>query len=178
MVMSFSTIFPPVPQTVWLPGDPALQVEGNGTPDLRVRGPHIALDAGMFGVEFQLNAEAGEVNVPVADVQITTQAGESTLAHLPFSPTILTNHSRGCSGGARLNLILDKRAEDVEFQVRGLGVHPIHFRGLKLIPRPGHIWFPSQLAHDPAAWQQNRDRSATCLAPATLGGPSIFLPTQ
>ncbi len=185
-MVPLATVFPPIPQTVWNPGDAALTLSCGTLEDgvwrinaagLAVHGPHITLDSGMFGVEFQLGTEPElDPALAVAQVQITADSGDTVLVDSVVLAAHAAQQFRGMYGGARLNLILGRRTEDIEFHVTSLGICPILFRGLKIVPRPGFIWFPAQLEHDPGAWRFNADRSGTCLEPTRLGGPSISLP--
>lgn len=176
--MPLATIFPPVPQTVWTAGDPALEIAGNDSPELNVRGPHITLDAGMFGVEVALSirGELPNQDEPAARVQITVESGQQVITETQLRSGQILQAFGGMYGGARLTLILDRRMRDVEIRVAGLGKHALTFHQLKLIPRPGQLWFVRQLTHEPTEWEHRSDLSSVCLAPTEVRGPSIELP--
>ncbi len=183
-----TTIFPPIPQTVWRADDPALRCDG-GVPRQGVRaissevqgeflrGPHIALDRGFYGIEFQLEAGQAitEAGREVAIARITANDGADTLIESTITAEEIAQTFGGMYRGVRLNLLLDHPVENVEFRLKSLGGCSLIFQGIKLIPRPGRVWFPSDLDHIKAQWKHQPDRSAICTAPAKLGGPSIAL---
>src|SRR5438477_3869364 len=85
---TLTTIFPPVPQTVWPISDPALE-RSLGTPTgaawhvdasaqgLVTRGPYIALNAGLYGIEFQISPGEHllDPETRVAVAQVTADGG-------------------------------------------------------------------------------------------------------
>src|SRR5688572_25870442 len=88
-----NTLFPPVPQTVWPIYDSAITRQLGDAEGMawRVRanaqglvtcGPHLDLESGLYGVEFQMAMGDGLIDpsVPVAVVQVTENNGARVLA--------------------------------------------------------------------------------------------------
>lgn len=184
-----NTVFPAVPKTVWKAGDPDLEwlageareghwhVEKQNS--LVLRGPHIDLDTGLYGVEFQLSLveEQPSSDLPVAHVQITSADGGVILAEETVLAGQLDQHFAGMYQGVRPDVLVEQPIQDVEFSISALGKCPFFVRGVKLIPRPGQIWFAADLDCTPTDWEFAPNRSAQALAPTLLGGPGISLPS-
>jgi hypothetical protein len=186
--MPVATIFPPIPQTVWLVSDPAVR-RGLGHPEgaawhaaaseqgLITQGPRIELGAGLYGVEFQLapGSVPHDPETQIAVAQIAIQNGAGVIAESMITSGMISQPYGGMYGGARLTLALDHPRQDVELRLYSLGVADFSLLGFKLVPRPGRVWFPADLPHTSEAWRHNMDRSATCNEPTTLAGPTIPL---
>ncbi len=185
-ISSLTTLFPPLAKTFWRAGDPGLHWRNGALQDsfwkagdqetLIVDGPHIRLDSGLYGVDFQLSPD-GDVPDPsvlVATVQATCGGGH-VLAEMPVSAGQLLEGAEGLYQGVRLDMVVERPVEDMEFRVLSAGSSAFRLHGIKLIPRPGRVWFPAALSYDADAWEVRADRSASCQRPATLGGPGIEL---
>jgi hypothetical protein len=64
----------------------------------------------------------------------------------------------------------------VEFRIISAGNAAFSVRGLKLVPRPGHLWFPYDLDPDPELWTIQPDRSAICNGRGKIASGGISLP--
>lgn len=184
--MPLSTIFPPIPQTVWPVYDYSVERivgEQRGivwhvemrTKGLITRGPRLALEPGLYGIEVQLApAEAmTDPETQIALVQVVE--GLDVLAETTVTAGQIAQQFAGIYGGARLTLIVDRPMYDAEVRLYSLGAVSFNVLGFKLIPRPGQGWFVRDLAHVAELWTHYPDRSATCSEPATIGGPGIDL---
>lgn len=183
-----NTLFPPVPQTVWPIYDAAITRQLGDAEGMawRVRanaqglvtcGPHLALETGLYGVEFQMAMGDGLIDpaTPVAVVQVTENNGARALADATITAGEIGQPFAGMYGGARITMVLDRPARDVEFRVYSLGKAPFYVTGFKLIPRPGRIWFPADLPRVEERWTYHADQSATCVEATMLGGPEVSL---
>lgn len=185
--MSLSTIFPAVPKTVWRPGDPEIEcllgfMEGdalfiNGRTGLAMRGPSISLDSGLYGVEFQLGLNRDDLPADrvIAQAQVTAGSGAIVLAASVITAGQLAANFGGMYQGVRLDVIVERPVTDVEFRVVSSGASLFQVRGVKLVPRPGRIWFPRDMECEDGEWRFNADRSATSAGAARISTPIINL---
>ena len=185
--MPIWTIFPPIPKTVWYPGDPdveclagdlrdgALHVVARAEPAMRVA--DIPLGQGLYGVEFHLTlGHADEATFgPVANVQVTAGSGAILFAERTVNAEDLRAEFGGMYQGIRLDVVVEPPRLDVEFRVGVTSAAPIAVWGIKLVPRPGRIWFPDDLDPDLHYWRVNADHSATSLTPHVLCTSAVIL---
>jgi hypothetical protein len=185
--MSLPTLFPPIPKTVWRPGDTDIlcllgEESGGGLSiqderGLAMRGPGIALDAGLYGVEYQLAAEQTALSpeVKIAEVQVTGGAGSLMLATATVTAGDLGLAFGGMYQGVRLDALVEGRIPDVEFRVVSLGGGAFSVHGIKLVPRPGRIWFPAAMDYERDLWHIAADRSAINKHPTLIASRGITL---
>lgn len=159
-----ATVFPPVPKTYWRPRDRELNwIKGEVTPGglwqvnrgssgsgLVVRGPGIALDIGLYDVEFQLSVTDRGLSSDLhfSTVKVTAFNGDLTLKILPISVGDVLqkiDSERECSS-IRLSLFLDRFVDNLEFRIESNGKAAFLIHGIKLIPLFGRLWFPDELS--------------------------------
>lgn len=182
------TLFPPIPKTVWRPGDPEVEcllgkirnhvLHVDQVAGLAMRVMHLPLDRGLYGVEFQLSLDDADLapDQQIALVQVTVSNGDRVLSEKPIVARQLAVEFGGMYQGLRLDLIVDEPFDDVEFRISSAGLSSFQVHGMKLVPRPGRIWFARELWFEQQTTTIHPDRSATCLKPGLIGTPPVLLP--
>src|SRR5437667_3638929 len=94
-------------------------------------GTHLHLDMGLYGIEFQMAIGESLIDpsTPVAVTQVTENDGARILADATITAGEMGQPYGGIYGGARLNVVLDRPARDVEFRIYSLGITPFYVLG-------------------------------------------------
>lgn len=180
------TVFPSIQKNIWPIDRPPMEcLLGHQQDDswhvdeagVVTAGPHITLNTGMYGIEFQLSTTTADLDpdLHIATAQVTAHEGQQILAEQPIYVREINRSFGGMYHGVRLNLIVDQMIDHVEWRVISTGAASFLIHGFKLIPRPGRIWFVEHLEREPGKWQIDPDRSGACLAPTTVQTPGYTL---